>query len=76
MFWGLFPKNGLNVELSKLRFFFGLVAFSGSRAVTGFVDFIVHVICGQSNLRNIQVYGYVADQIYHASTHPTHYGFN
>ena len=53
MFWGLFPKNGFNAELSKLRFCFGLVTLSGSRAVTGFVDFIVYVICGQSNLRNI-----------------------
>lgn len=63
MFSGLFPKNGFNVELSKLRFFFVLVAFSDSRVVTGFVDFKIHLICGQSNLHNIQVVSYEADQI-------------
>ncbi len=46
MFSGLLPKNGFSVELSKLRFFFGLVVLSGSRAATGFVAFMIHLVCG------------------------------
>ena len=50
MFSGPFPKNGFSVELSKFRFFLGLVAFSDSGVLTGLVGFMEQLVYGHSNL--------------------------